>query len=182
MRAQAAKSLGDLKVAQRPGALVKALGDAEPRVQFFAAQSLGKLGNAASAEPLLALLRANDNKDAYLRFAASNALSKIRAPTRRSRRPRRIRPPPCASACCSRIAAQQDPAIAAFLNDSDAFIVREAAEAINDVPIEPALAPLAGKLASAPVADEAAGGARAECQLPAGRCAARPGAGELRAQ
>jgi hypothetical protein len=50
---------------------------------------------------------------------------------------------------------EQNPSIAGFLNDSDAFIVREAAEAINDVPIEPALAPLAGKLASAPVADEA---------------------------
>ena len=43
---------------------------------------------------------------------------------------------------------EQNPSIAGFLNDSDAFIVREAAEAIN-VPIEPALAPLAGNLASA---------------------------------
>jgi len=49
----------------------------------------------------------------------------------------------------------EDPAIATFLNDSDAYLVREAAEAINDVPISPALAPLAGKLASAPVKDEA---------------------------
>ncbi len=31
---------------------------------------------------------------------------------------------------------KQDPAIATFLNDSDAFIVREASEAINDTPIE----------------------------------------------
>ena len=37
----------------------------------------------------------------------------------------------------------------------DAFIVREAAEAINDAPIECGLAPLAGKLASAPGRDEA---------------------------
>jgi quinoprotein glucose dehydrogenase len=49
----------------------------------------------------------------------------------------------------------RNPRIASFLGDSDAFNVREAAEAINDVPIEPALAPLAGKLASAPVKDEA---------------------------
>ena len=155
VRAQAAKGLGDLKYAKAQDALVKRLADSEPRVQFFAAQSLGKLGNEASAEPLLALLRANDNKDAYLRLAASYALSKLRRGRRAGERPRRIRPPPCGSACCWRIATCIDPAIATFLNDADAFIVREAAEAINDAPIEPALAPLAGKLASAPVADEA---------------------------
>ena len=182
MRAQAAKGLGDLKYAKAQDALVKKLGDPEPRVQFFAAQSLGKLGNEASAEPLLALLRANDNKDAYLRFAAVVCARRSSARMRRWRTPRRIRPPPCGSACCWRIATSSDPRIAAFLNDADAFIVREAAEAINDAPIEPALAPLAGKLASAPADRRGAGGARAECQLPARRRAARAGPRQLRAQ
>jgi quinoprotein glucose dehydrogenase len=154
VRAQAAKSLGDLKVARAQGALVKALGDAEPRVQFFAAQSLGKVGDAAAAQPLLALLRANDNKDAYLRFAASSALSRIRADEALAVAAKD-------SSAAVRLGVllayrlTQDPAIAGFLNDADAYLVREAAEAINDVPIEPALAPLAGKLANAPVADEA---------------------------
>ena len=79
VRAQAAKGLGDVKLAGARGPLEQRLTDSEPRVQFFAAQSLGKLGNAVSAEPLLALLRANDNKDQYLRFAAANALSKLGA-------------------------------------------------------------------------------------------------------
>ncbi len=108
----------------------------------------------ASAAPLLALLRTNDNKDAYLRFAAAYALSKHSrgwgACGRREGSVRRR-----ATRRAARVSPHDDPAIAGFLDDSDAFIVREAAEAINDVPIERRCAPLAGKLASAPVADEA---------------------------
>ncbi len=154
VRAQAAKSLGDLKVERSRDALVEALRDAEPRMQFFAAQSLGKLGKQDSAGPLLALLRTNDNKDAYVRHAASYALSKLGADGALSN-----------AATDSSTAVRlgvllayrhlRDPRIAGFLNDADAFNVREAAEAINDVPVEPALAALAGKLASAPVKDEA---------------------------
>ena len=116
---------------------MKKLTDSEPRVQFFAAQSLGKLGNEDSAGPLLALLRANDNKDAYVRHAASYALSKLRPDAA------------LANAAKDSSAAVRlgvllayrhmiDPRIAIFLNDADAFIVREAAEAINDAPIDPA--------------------------------------------
>jgi len=154
IRAQAAKGLGDLKYAKAQNALVKKLTDPEPRVQFFAAQSLGKLGDEASAAPLLALLRANDNKDAYLRFAAANALSKLGADS--------------ALAAAAKDSSQavrlgvllayrysRDPAVVKFLNDADAYVVREAAEAINDAFIDAAMAPLAGKLASAPVTDQA---------------------------
>ncbi len=64
VRAQAAKGLGDVKFAKAQDALVKKLGDSNARVQFFAAQSLGKLGNPASAAPLLALLRAMTTRTA----------------------------------------------------------------------------------------------------------------------
>jgi len=154
VRAQAAKGLGDIGAKDAQDVLVKLLTDTAPRVQYFAAQSLGKLGNPASAEPLIALLRANDNKDAYLRFVAANALSKLDAGG------------VLAVAAKDASAAvrlgvllayrySSDPSIAGFLGDPDAFIVREAAEAINDAQIDPAMAPLAGKLASAPASDEA---------------------------
>ncbi len=154
VRAQAAKGLGDVKFAKAQDALVKKLKDPAPRVRFFAAQSLGKLGNAASAEPLLELLRANDNQDAYLRFVASYALSKLSAGEALAKAAKD-------SSAAVRLGVvlayryQQNPAIAAFLNDADAFVVREAAEAINDAPVEAAFAPLAGKLANAPAADQA---------------------------
>ncbi|HET7811001.1 MAG TPA: HEAT repeat domain-containing protein [Steroidobacteraceae bacterium] len=154
VRAQAAKGLGDIHAKGAQEVLVARLTDSEPRVRFFAAQSLGKLGNEASARPLIELLRANDNKDAYLRFAASNALSKLGADAALATAAKD-------SSAAVRLGVllayrrSEDPAIAGFLDDSDAYLVREAAEAINDVPIAPALAPLAGKLASAPVRDEA---------------------------
>ena len=153
VRAQAAKGLGDVKLASARMALEKLLGDAEPRVQFFAAQSLGKIGKEESAGPLLALLRTNDNNDAYLRFVAAHALSRLQADAALAQAAKD-------SSAAVRLGVllayrySSDPAIAVFLNDSDAFIVREAAEAINDAPIEAALAPLAGKLASAPAADQ----------------------------
>jgi quinoprotein glucose dehydrogenase len=154
VRAQAAKGLGDVKLAGARGPLEKLLTDPAPRVQFFAAQSLGKIGNEASAEPLIALLRANDDKDAYLRFVAANALSGLGADDALRKAAR----DPSAAVRLGVVLAfrySYDPAISFFLNDSDAFIVREAAEAINDAPIPLAMAPLAGKLASAPPADEA---------------------------
>jgi quinoprotein glucose dehydrogenase len=153
VRAQSAKGLGDIQDAKARPALEKLLADPEPRVQFFAAQSLGKLGNAASAEPLIALLRTNDDKDAYLRFAAANALAKLGADAALAKAAKD-------SSAAVRLGAllayrySHDPAIATFLGDRDAYIVREAAEAINDAPVELALPALADKLSNAAAADE----------------------------
>jgi quinoprotein glucose dehydrogenase len=153
IRAQSAKGLGDLKVAATRGALEAALSDAAPRVQFFAAQSLGKLGDAASTAPLLALLERNADQDAYLRHAASYALSKIgrndaldAAATSPSKAVR--------LGVLLSLRHLESPRIAQFLGDADPYLVREAAEAINDVDISNAVGPLAGKLSSAPPADE----------------------------
>jgi quinoprotein glucose dehydrogenase len=152
VRAQAAKGLGDVKLAGARLSLEKLLADPEPRVQFFAAQSLGKIGKAESAAPLIGLLRANDNRDAYLRFAVANALSKLQADAALARAAKD-------SSAAVRLGVllayrySYDPAIQVFLDDSDAFLVREAAEAINDAHIEVSQAPLAGKLASAPPDD-----------------------------
>ncbi len=153
VRAQAARGLGDVKLAGAREPLEKLLTDPEPRVQFFAAQSLGKLSKEESAGPLLAMLRANDNKDAYLRFAAAHALSQLGAYNALAKAEKN---PSAAVRLGVLLAYRLDshPAAANFLNDSDPFIVREAAEAINDAPIEAAYAPLAGKLASAPPNDQ----------------------------
>ncbi len=48
----------------------------------------------------------------------------------------------------------RDANVAWFLNDSDAYVAREAAMAINDAPIEGAFPALAAKLDGAPINDE----------------------------
>ncbi len=153
VRAQAAKGLGDVGYAKGFDALVKKLGDPEPRVQFFAAQSLGKLKNAKATPALLAMLKANDNKDAYLRHAAAHALARI---GKNAALDAGVQDTSAAVRLGVVLAYRElrDAKVAWFLNDSDAYIVREAASAINDVPIEGAFAALAEKLDGAPVNEE----------------------------
>jgi quinoprotein glucose dehydrogenase len=154
VRAQAAKGLGDIGFEKSRVVLEKALGDAAPRVRFFAAQSVGKFKDARSVPALLELLRQNADQDAYLRHAASYALSRIGK-----------NPALDAAAKDSSAAVRLgvlltyrqlgDADIAQFVADTDPFIAREAAEAINDAPVTGAYSALAGKLASAPAKDEA---------------------------
>ncbi|MEO8061138.1 MAG: HEAT repeat domain-containing protein [Pseudomonadota bacterium] len=154
VRAQAAKGLGDVKAATAQSALAKALTDSEPRVQFFAAQSLGKLKDAKSTPALLALLKTNDNKDAYLRFAAAHALASIGkngaldAAAKNSSAAVRL-------GVVLAYRELKDAALGGMLDDADAYIAREVAEAINDAPVEAAYGALAGRLANAPAKDEA---------------------------
>ncbi len=153
VRAQAAKGLGDIKYAKAQGALVRKLDDADARVQFFAAQSLGKLGDAASVTPLLGLIERNDNKDEYLRHAAVHALvlignnATLDAAAESKSNAVRL-------GVLLAYRKLGNPKIAKFLADSDAFIAREAALAINDAPVKDAAPALAASLVKAPAADE----------------------------
>ncbi|HVU25590.1 MAG TPA: HEAT repeat domain-containing protein, partial [Opitutus sp.] len=152
VRAQAAKVLGDDGAADATDALIAALGDADNRVKFFAAQSLGKLHVAKAAPALLAALRANHDQDNYLRHACVMGLVGARNLE-------------------ALAAAEDDPSravrlgvilayrrlgraeVANFLHDADPLLVREAALAINGVPITAAFPALA-EFANHPVADE----------------------------
>ena len=154
VRAQSVKGLGDIKFDKARKALEASLADAEPRVRFFAAQSLGKVGDASSAALLIDLLKTNDNKDAYIRHAASYSLSRIKD---NGALEAALQNPSAAVRLGAVLAYRhlKDARIAAYLNDSDAYVAREAAEAINDKPITGAYAALAAKLDSAPVSDTA---------------------------
>jgi len=153
VRAQSAKGLGDIGYAKGSAGLLKALSDAEPRVQFFAAQSLGKLKDTNATTPLLALLKRNDNKDAYLRHAAAHALARI---GKNAALDAGVQDQSAAVRLGVVLAYRElrDANVAWFLNDSDSYVVREAASAINDAPVEAAYAALAAKLDGAPINDE----------------------------
>jgi quinoprotein glucose dehydrogenase len=88
VRAQTAKVLGPGRAGVATKALVEALKDAEPRVQFFAMQSIALPARSESeneireihrdaAHLVVRIAAANQDKDPYLRHAASRALAMV---------------------------------------------------------------------------------------------------------
>ncbi|MDB6068720.1 MAG: hypothetical protein JWR26_4928 [Pedosphaera sp.] len=142
VRAQTAKVLGEARLAKAFVDLTNALTDAEPRVRFFAAQSLGKLGNKKAVGPLIAMLRENGDKDVLLRHAGMMGLlgtadkSALVAAGGDASRSVRM-------AALITMRRAQLPEVAMFLHDADPLIVLEAARAINDAPITAAMPQLA---------------------------------------
>jgi putative heme-binding domain, Pirellula/Verrucomicrobium type len=145
VRAQAAKLLGDHRVAEAFDELVARLRDENARVRFFAAQSLGKLARPEATEPLLALVRENNDEDLYLRHAAvmglagSNNVPALVEAARSESSAVRMG----ALLALRRLGRAE---IAVFLRDADYKIAREAVVAINDTPVEGAMEELAAMI------------------------------------
>lgn len=142
VRAQAAKIMGEGRYAAASGDLIRLLGDSSARAQFFAAMSLGKLGEKSAIKPILEMLRANADKDAYIRHAGVMGLvgladkETLAAAGQDNSRSVRM-------GVLLAMRRLQLPEIAMFLHDADQLVVLEAARAINDVPIKDAMPQLA---------------------------------------
>lgn len=141
--AQAAKMLGDIKYAEAGDEIIPLLKHESLRVQLLAAEALGRIAHKAAVQPILDMLLANNDKDAWLRHAGAIALSRIGEDT-----------PLVAlhnhDSISLRIAAvvalrrMASPGVAQFLQDESEYVVTEAARAINDdFSIEAALPDLA---------------------------------------
>ena len=156
VQAQAAKVLGDCRYPEAFKPLSRLLAKSHSaRVQFFAAQSLGKLGRKGAVEPLVALLRQNRDEDPLLRHAAVHAWASLGDPTG----VKRFAGDASASVRMGALLVmrrRQMPELAAFLSDTDPLIVVETARAINDAPMNdlmPQLAALAD-VRNLPVTEE----------------------------
>ena len=152
--AQAAKVLGDIFDASSTEQLIPLVASSNPRVAFFASQALGRVRSEKAIPALLKLVETNADKDLYLRHAAVLALSRIGqaepmlALQNSSNRSLRI----AAVLVLRRLA---NPGIQVFLQDSDEYIVAEAARAINDDESIPAALPaLAATLADTRLKDD----------------------------
>ncbi|MCF0061274.1 HEAT repeat domain-containing protein [Dyadobacter chenwenxiniae] len=143
---QAAKVLGDAKIAEAGPMLMPMLSSKNPRMQFFGAQALGRIADKQAVQPLLAMIKTNDDQDVYLRHAAVLALSRIgevepivalsSSPEKSLRT--------AAVLVLRRLRSEK---ISVFLQDKDEYIVTEAARGINDdLSITPALPALANLL------------------------------------
>ncbi|GAB3318584.1 c-type cytochrome [Larkinella ripae] len=144
--AQAAKMLGDAAASEAGPLLVPLLTSENPRVKFFGAQALGRIKYQPAVEPLLNLIKANNDEDVYLRHAAVLALSRIGqaepmvALANNPDKSLRL----AAVLVLRRLSSEK---ISAFLQDKDEYIATEAARAINDdLSIEKALPALAATL------------------------------------
>jgi quinoprotein glucose dehydrogenase len=131
IRAQAAKWLGDIKYKEAGDKLIPLLKDAYSRARFFAAEAIGRIEYEPAINSIIELLRNNNDEDVYLRHAGSLAVARIGKATplinlsKDSSRAVRI-------AAVVALRRMSHPGITNFLNDSDEFIVTEAARAIND--------------------------------------------------
>lgn len=139
IRAQAAKVLGDTRYAPATSALIGLLADKDaPRAQFQAAIALGKLGATSALEPVKAMIRANADKDAYLRHAGVMALlgtasvNQLVAMAKDDSSAVRM-------AALLALRRQKSGDLIQFLGDADAKIRLEAVRAINDETITPAM-------------------------------------------
>lgn len=146
IRALSAKWLGDIKFKNASADLIANLKDENSRVRFFAAEALGRTEDKNATQPLIALLEANNDEDAYIRHAASLALSRIGDEEALAA----LNTNSSAAVRMGAVLALRrlsSPSLAGFLNDSNELIVTEAARAIHDdYSVPDALPALAGIL------------------------------------
>lgn len=152
IRAQAVKTLGDLRDTEVADAFIAALHDDSPRVRFFAGIALGKLRHAAATPALLEAVRANADRDAYLRHGLVMGLAGCATPEELVATITDASPAVRRAAVLT-LRRLQHPGIAVFLTDADPLIAREAAIAINDAPVPAARRQLA-LFVTRPVDDE----------------------------
>ncbi len=128
---QSLKMLGDAEVKSIANAIIPFLKSNNPRLQFYTAECLGQLKHEAAIQPLIDLIRANNDQDLYIRHAAVLALSRIGKAepvlALASDPSKAVR-----TAAVLVLRKLQNEQVAVFLNDKDEYIATEAARAIND--------------------------------------------------
>jgi quinoprotein glucose dehydrogenase len=156
IRAQTARTMGDLAFLGRRDILSSLMKDKDSRVRLYAALTYGRwislmagsekgISESLASElrkPYLELLRENANADAYLRHAGAVGLASIGKPkvlmtdfTDKST--------PVRLGILLALRRLGSPEVSKFLTDPESRLVAEAARAIHDVPIPEAMSQLA---------------------------------------
>jgi quinoprotein glucose dehydrogenase len=162
VRAQAIRVLGDERRTDAAKMAVRLLSDPSPRVRFFAALTAGRLRASEAVAPLAQLLRDAGTGDPNLRHAAvmgllgcagekelealagdpdRNVRMGVVLALRRKWSWRNFQPASTRGGPSASLEALEHAAgfLPRFLVDADPWVVLEAARAIHDVPIEPAM-------------------------------------------
>ncbi|MBI5850677.1 MAG: HEAT repeat domain-containing protein [Planctomycetes bacterium] len=142
VRAQALRVCSDSPGPTTRQTAERALRDPSPRVRYFAAQAIGRVGQFHSFGALLGLVRRENDQDVALRHAAVVALSRIGA-SWRIEEFARDPSPAVRRAGVLTLRRLRHESIAVFLDDTDPSVAGEAARAIHDERIAGALPALA---------------------------------------
>ena len=144
MRAQWAKAEGEARIhaSSDPHRLLRCLADKEPRVRFFAAQSLGKMKVRDAVPALCSALQENADHDATLRHALITALTQCADAAELSAKQTDASESVRLGALLA-LRRMASPEVARFLNDKNPQIRLNAVRAIHDAPIPDAVATLA---------------------------------------
>jgi putative heme-binding domain-containing protein len=131
IRAQVAKTLGDVRFQATAEKLIPLLKDQSLRVQFFAAEALGRIKHEPATQPIIDMLEANDDRDVYLRHGGAIALARIGD---RDAIAGLADHPSEAVRIAAVVALRrlEAPVVVRFLSDDSEFVVTNAARAIND--------------------------------------------------
>ena len=131
VRAQAAKTIGDVRYAAAADRLLPLLMDTAPRARFFAAEALGRIAHKTAVPALVDMLEDNDGHDVYIHHAGSLALASIGdAPALEALAKHQSRAVRTAAVVALR--RMRHAGVAGFLADADEQVVTDAARAIND--------------------------------------------------
>ncbi|MBK1883111.1 HEAT repeat domain-containing protein [Luteolibacter pohnpeiensis] len=136
VRAQALKVLGDAHLNPAPLGLAKLLKDESPRVQFFAAMAVGKLGDVGNFGSICDFLRRNDNKDPYLRHAGVMALEGLARKSVHIEYLDRDPSPAVRLAAVVALRRMKNPDVWRFVMNSDEKVSDEAIRAVVDLSID----------------------------------------------
>jgi quinoprotein glucose dehydrogenase len=147
--AQAAKVLGDIRYTAAGSELFRILTSENPRIRFFAIQSIGRIGYKGAVNRLLGIIDQNKDEDVYIRHAAVLALTRLEEKKTiyllKNHASKHLR-----LAGVLILRNWKDPELTHYLNDSDPYIVAEAARAINDDESVPEALPALAKLVNNP--------------------------------
>ncbi|GAA5521018.1 HEAT repeat domain-containing protein [Aliifodinibius salicampi] len=131
VRAQAAKTIGDVRYEDGGDALLSLLEDESMRVQLLTTEALGRIAYEPAFSPIVDMLEAHNDEDVYLRHAGAIAMERIGNTEAVAKLADH-------SSEAVRIAAvvalkrMESPEVARFLSDESEFVVTNAARAIND--------------------------------------------------
>ncbi len=178
MRAQAAKALGEGKVAEAGDVFIALLEGRRAARAFLRGSGSGQVGDKKDVPAMLDMLRDNADQDGYLRHAGVMAL--VGSGDKDAWMAAADDPSPAVRmGVLLALRRTEDPDVARFLNDADPLLVVEAARAINDVPIDAAMPELAALVRRSGLSRPLRL-SRAQRQLPPGRDEQRRGRGGVR--